>query len=200
MMEAGEKHFKAMNRVIKYCTETPMRDLTLIPNTKWDGSKVFEFEVTGISDSNYVTCSETRKSVSGYSVFLNGAPVTMKSGMQKIIALSVTEAKLFAATQCAQDMRYVMHILEGAGLKVKKPLELRVDNKGAIDLINNYSIGGRTKQIDVHQYFLRDLKENNIIKTTWIPGEENCSDLFTKNLSSPLFKKHAATFVSKKCV
>ena len=65
-MEAGEKHFRAMNRVMKYCADTPLRGLTLSPNTKWDGNKSFEFEVMGISDSNYATCPETRKSVSGY--------------------------------------------------------------------------------------------------------------------------------------
>ena len=120
--------------------------------------------------------------------------------MQKIIALSVTEAKLFAATQCAQDMLYVMHVLEGAGLKERKPLILKMDNKGEIDLINNYSVGGRTKQINVRQYFLHELKEKEIVKMTWIAGAENCTDLFTKNLSGPLFEKHAATFISEKTV
>ena len=107
---------------------------------------------------------------------------------------------MLSATQCAQDMLYIMHVLEGAGLKVRKPLMLKMDNKGAIDLINNYSVGGRTKHIDIRQYFLRKLKEKEIVKTTWIADAENCSDLFTKNLSGPLFEKHAATFISEKSV
>jgi hypothetical protein len=36
---------------------------------------------------------------------------------------------------------------------------LEMDNKGAVDLINSFSIGGRTRHIDVKQYFLRELKE-----------------------------------------
>ena len=154
----------------------------------------------GIGDSNYATCPDTRKSVSGYSVFLNEAPVTMKSGMQKTTALSVTEAELFAATQCAQDMLNVMHVLNGMSLKVRKPLYLKIDNKGAIDLINNYSVGGRTKHIDVRQYFLRKLREQKVIKVIWIPSKTNYSDLFTKNLHGPLFEKHAATFVMEKLI
>ena len=35
---------------------------------------------------------------SGYCTFLCGTPVTLKSGMQKIVALSVTEAELFSGT------------------------------------------------------------------------------------------------------
>ena len=113
MMEANERHYKAMHRVMKYCADTPKRRLTLAPDTKWNGSKSFEFTVMCVCDSNYATCPDKRKSVSGYSVFLNEAPVTMKSGMQKTTALSVMEAELFAATQCAQDMLYVMHVLNG---------------------------------------------------------------------------------------
>jgi hypothetical protein len=52
----------------------------------------------------------------------------MKSKMMPIVALlSVTEAELFAATCCAQDMLFEMRILEAMGLKVKKPMILNVD-------------------------------------------------------------------------
>ena len=43
-----------------------------------------------------------------------GTPTSMKSNMQLCVTLSVTEAELVAATQCAQDMLYVMRVLESA--------------------------------------------------------------------------------------
>ncbi len=67
---------------------------------------------------------------------------------------------------------------------------LEVDNKGAKDLAHNWTIGGRTCQVDVY-HFLRELKENEIILVKWISQEENSSDLFTKNLATTSFKKHA---------
>jgi hypothetical protein len=48
--------------------------------------------------------------------------------------LSVTEAKTVAAVECMQDMLFGMHLLESMGLKVKKPMVLEIDNKGAKDL------------------------------------------------------------------
>jgi hypothetical protein len=36
---------------------------------------------------------------------------------------------------------------------------LEVDDKGAVDLTHNWSVGGRTCQVEVRQYFLRDLME-----------------------------------------
>ena len=34
------------------------------------------------------------------------------------------------------------------------------------------------------------MKETGIVKVKWIPTEENCADIFTKNLSGATFQKH----------
>jgi hypothetical protein len=125
---------------------------------------------------------------------LNGSPINTRSNTQKSVTLSVTEAELVAATQCAQDMLFNMRILESMGLKVRKPMILEIDNKRAVDLTHNWSVGGRMRHVDVRQYFLGDLKEEDVILSKWIAGNENSSDLFTKNLPGPLFEKHLATY------
>ena len=68
---------------------------------KWDGNPEFELEVSGQSDLDYAKDLMTRRSVSGYATFLNGAVVMTKSKMQHSVRLSATEAKLVAATSCA---------------------------------------------------------------------------------------------------
>ena len=86
------------------------------------------------------------------------------------------------------------------GLKVESPMVLEVDDKGAVDVCNNWTVGGRTRHVEVKQYFLRELKESGILKIQWRSGEEMTSNLFTKNLGGPLFEKHASEFVGKdKC-
>ena len=192
--QASKAHVKAMLRVMTYCVATPERGWYMKPMRSWDGNKNFEFIVSGCSDSNYAKCPDTRRSVSGYTAKLEGVPVSAKSSTQKIVALSVTEAELFAAVQCAQDMLYVMRLLESMDLKVKKPMILHVDNKGAVDLANNWSVGGRTRHVEVKQHFLRDLKEQGLIRVEWLPTDENESDLFTKNLGGPEFNKYASKF------
>jgi hypothetical protein len=76
-------------------------------------------------------------------------------------------------------------------MKVKKPMILEVDNKGAKDLTHNWSVGGRTRHVNVREWFLRDLKEEGTVFVEWISGDENSADLFTKNLQGPLFEYHA---------
>ena len=194
MQGAVEAHLKAMLRAMKYCVGTPNRGMYLKPNRTWDGGADFEFEINGRSDSDYAKDVERRRSVSGYSVFLEGAPVVMASRMQGHVTLSVTEAELAAATQCAQDMLFVMRVMESVGLKIKKPMILEVDNKGAKDLTHNWSVGGRTRHVNVREWFLRDLKEEGVITVTWIAGDENSADMFTKNLQGPLFEKHVKVY------
>ena len=196
MSGATEQHLKAMKRVMKYCVTYKKRGLTLRPQGEWDGTAGYLFKVRGKSDSEYAK-DESRKSVNGWAVWLNDAPVSYRSKMMPIIALSVTEAELFAATQCAMDMLFAMRVLNGIGLKVELPMILEVDNKAAVDLCNNWSIGGRTRHVEVKQYFLRELKERGLINVKWISGESMTSDIFTKNLAGPLFDKHAQSFVGR---
>ena len=116
------------------------------------------------------------------------------SATQKYTTLSVTEAEQGAAVTCAQDMIYQKNVLESMGLQVELPMILEVDNKGTVDLANNWSVGGRTRHVDVRQNFLRELKEDGILIIRWISGDENDTDIHTKNLAGPLFEKHARTY------
>ena len=63
-------------------------------------------------DSDYAASKDTRRSVSGWSVYLEGTPISVKSSMQKTMALSVTEAEIMAAVSCAQNMLYANRIME----------------------------------------------------------------------------------------
>ena len=198
MMKALNAHEVAMRRVMEYCIATSERGLCLKPTGKWNGKdKDYLFKIHGMSDSDYAKDPETRRSVSGYATFLNDAPVTAKSKMQECVTLSVTEAELVAATNCAQDMLYIKKVLESMELQVELPMILYVDNKGAKDLMNNWSIGGRTRHVDVRYHFLRELKEQNIIRINWVSTHANCADMFTKNLQGPIFNKHAQVFCGK---
>jgi len=194
MSGAVEGHVTAMKRIMLYCVGTPKRGLLLKPKGLWDGTKNFVFELEGKSDSEYAK-DESRRSVNGWSTFLCEAPISMRSKMMPIVALSVTEAELFSATLCAQDLMFEMRVLQSMGLTVKLPMTLYVDNKGAKDLCDNWSVGGRTRHVEVKQYFLRELKESGFINVVWQSGEDMTSDLFTKNLHGPLFERHASKFV-----
>ena len=74
------------------------------PEEEWTRNPEFKLKILGRSDSDYMKDLETRKSISGMSTFLCGAM------MQKIVALSVTEAELIMLMTTAQDMMYTFRI------------------------------------------------------------------------------------------
>ena len=65
-----------------------------------------------------------------------------RSDTQKYVHLSVTEAELSAGVTCVQGILYVMQVLQSMDLKVKLPVFLEMGNKKAVDLANNYNLGG----------------------------------------------------------
>jgi hypothetical protein len=133
----------------------------------------YYFEIKGVSDSEYSKDMQIRKSISGYATFLNGALVTAKIRIQECVTLSVTGVKSVAATNCIREMLYIWNVLESMGLKIKLPMKVELDKKGAKDMINNWSVGGRTRNVGVRFDFLRELKENGIIEIQWIGTYEN---------------------------
>ena len=125
---------------------------------------------------------------------LEDAPIATKSKTQSNVTVSVAEAELMAAMECAQTMLFARQILESLQLKVELPMLLEIDCKGTVDLNNNWSVGGRTRHVPVKYMFLRDLKESGVF-VRWVPSEANCSYMFTKNLAGKTFLKHQAVFV-----
>ncbi len=197
MTLAMQVHYDAMLRMMKYVNDTSDRGLVLSPMQKWDGSNEHKFIISGQSDSNYAKDMQMQKSILGYRVLLEGAPVMFKSSMQKSVALSVCEAEQTVKVLCTQDMLYVRNVLKSMVLKVKLPMTFEMDNMGAVDLANNWSIGGLTRHVDVRRCFLRELKESKVIDISWIKGLENNVDAFTKNLDGPAFKKCIKTLVGQ---
>jgi len=43
---------------------------------------------------------------------------------------------------------YVKHLLESISLRVELPMIFEMDNKWEVDLINNYSVAGRTHHME----------------------------------------------------
>ena len=175
---------------MQHVLSTPDHGVIMQPDTNWDGNDGFLFTVDGMSDSGDATEPESRRRCGGLQVFLNKSPIAHKSKMQSSASLSMAEGELVAACDVAQIMLFVMHVLEDMGLRVKKPMILRVDCKGAIDLTYGWNVSGLTKHASIKACFLRELKEANTVLCVWMPTKENLTDMYTKNLTQQLYDRH----------
>jgi hypothetical protein len=94
---------------------------------------------------------------------VNNVPISFRSVTQKFVTLSVTEAEIAAGVMVTQDMLYVYRLLESLELKVELPMILEMDNSGAVDIANSWSVGCRTRHVDVRNYFLQELKDQGLL-------------------------------------
>ena len=52
-------------------------------------------------------------------------------------------------------MMFVYHVLLGMKLQVQLPMIVYCDNKGAVELANNWLVGGRAPHIDIIRTFYK---------------------------------------------
>ena len=73
-----------------------------------------------------------------------------KSKMQCFVTLNVTKAECVSGTSCVQDMLYGKQFLESPGLKVQLPMVLYMNNKGRVDMFNNWSSAVYNSNSKIH--------------------------------------------------
>ena len=83
----------------------------------------------------------TRHSVTGTRMSVEGSVTQWRSATQKHVTLSITEEEQAAAVVCAQYMMYQKHLLESMSIQVEFPMILEIDNQGVVDQANSWSTG-----------------------------------------------------------
>jgi hypothetical protein len=67
---------------------------------------------------------DTRKSVTGYLMVLNGGPISWKASRQGGVTLSSREAEFVAASQAGQEVLYLRALLKGFAYLQHGPTEI----------------------------------------------------------------------------
>jgi hypothetical protein len=183
---------ESLDEPIQYVLSTKTTGLKIQPNNN-QGKYILE----GISDSEYAGDKDTRISVYGYVIYFCGVPISWKSKSGRSVTLSSTEAEYFAISECAKELIFIKHVVESMGIQVELPIEIKVDNVGAIYLANNYTTSQRTRHIDVRMHFVRQYIEDGVFKIVFVKSEENDADIFTKNTTEEIFNFQANKIVEE---
>ena len=69
----------------------------------------------GWVDSDFGSDPDTRKSMTGYLMSLNGGAISWRSSRQGGVTLSSSEAEFVAASQAGQEVVYIRELLKGFG-------------------------------------------------------------------------------------
>ncbi|XP_062099942.1 cystathionine beta-lyase, chloroplastic-like [Humulus lupulus] len=118
------------------------------------GNEYRTVDIEGFVDSYFAGCLEIRKSLTGYVFAIFGTSVSWKASLQKMVALSTTEAEHIALTEVVKEAIW----LEGLARELKiqdKVITVHYDKQSAIHLSKNQVYYERTKHVDIKLHFVR---------------------------------------------
>ena len=187
---ATKYHYKELLRTMKFVADTAGKALVLAPDKVQDGM----WKIRGICDSAFAPDPDTRRSITGFGIYVMGCLVAWKSRSQRSVTLSLTKAEYVAMSELVQEIMFLKQILEFLKLKVKYPIIVNCDNVGAIFLAEN-ATGQRTKHVDIRHHYVREFVDEGMVKVVFVKSQENEADLFTKNLNEELTHKHTSKYM-----
>ncbi|XP_019415471.1 PREDICTED: uncharacterized protein LOC109326970 [Lupinus angustifolius] len=97
------KHHQALTRVLRYIKHYPGHGLFYPIDTT--------IQINEFSDSDWALCLDTRKSISGYCMFLGNSLISWKSKKQNIVSRSSSEAEYCALASASCEVQWLTYLL-----------------------------------------------------------------------------------------
>ena len=188
---ASKEHYKYMLRIIKYIIKNRNKKLKIRINP----DNLSGFELKGYSDSDYAGDLDTRRSVSGFSLFFNGALIAWRSRGQRSVSLSSTEAEFIALSEAISEILFVRNIIVFLGGFINLPIQVFVDNMGALYLAENNSSNSRIRHMEARNLFIREFVRDGVVEVVFVRSEDNRADILTKNVSIILHDRHCEVYM-----
>ena len=179
MHDPRNEHINALKRILRYLQGTLSFGLHLYPSS-------FD-KLTSYTDADWGGCPDTRRSTSGYCVFLNDNLVSWSSKRQPTLSRSSAEAEYRGVANVVSDSCWIRNLLLELHCPIKKATLVYCDNVSAIYLSGNPVQHQRTKHIEMDIYFVRKKVAKGEVRVLHVPSRYQIADIFTKGLPRILF-------------
>ena len=191
---ANPATYKELLRVIKYVINTEMLELKIEPTENYNKPQ----EIVCFSDSNYVGDPVSRRSISGFILYVLSVAVSWQSKSQKSVSLSSSEAEYIALSEAVKEVIIVEQLLESMKINVDYPVMVRVNNVGEIFMASNIMTTSYTKHVDIWYKYVNEYVEDGTVKIIFVKSTGDDGNILTINLNANLHEKHARKMVIEK--
>ena len=176
------QHWTAAKRILRYLKGTIDYGLTFTRSNN--------FDVQGYSDADWAGDTDTRRSTTGYVFTAMGTPISWRSKLQRVVALSSCESELIAIVDAGKEAVWIRKALRGYNLMLDTPLNIHEDNQGTIAIAtNSRGMSNRTKHVATRYFAVREWIDNGEINVIYISTVDQLADIFTKGLPVATFIK-----------
>ncbi|KAJ0837837.1 putative RNA-directed DNA polymerase [Helianthus annuus] len=174
MHKPTNSHLQIALRLLRYLKGAPGKGILL--------SKGTSFNISAYADSDWGKCLDSRRSVTGFCVYLGNSLVSWKSKKQGTVSRSSVEAEYRAMCAATSEVLWLINVLKELHINVTLPIDIFCDNNAAISITANPVFHDRTKHFEIDLFFLREKISAGVIKTVSIESENQPADIFTKGL------------------
>jgi hypothetical protein len=179
MHDPREAHFGALKRIIRYLRGTAHYGLHLHVSSS--------STLTAYSDADWGGCPDTRRSTSGYCVYLGDNLISWSSKRQATISKSSAEAEYRGVANAVAESCWIRNLLLELHCPVQKSTVVYCDNVSAIYLSGNPINHQRTKHIEIDIHFVREKVAIGQVQVRHVPSRYQYADIFTKGLPKVFF-------------
>lgn len=152
---------------------------------KSGGKRVDGVLMSAYANADHATCADSRRSVSGGAIMLDGAAISYFSCTQEVTAVATSESEYVVMGEgvggdifLRQVQKFIMPSMEEYSIPVME------DKQRAIKLVNNPFASKRIRHIDTKHNFFRDAVEDGKVNIVNMKTAQQHTDVLTKVLDS----------------
>ncbi|XP_026442045.1 uncharacterized protein LOC113341352 [Papaver somniferum] len=166
-----------VKRILRYLKGSIGQGLTIHPGDVTS--------LKGYIDPDWAGCADTRRSISGYGVFLGSSLISWSSKKHHTVSKSSVEAEYKDLSVATAELKWISYVQNDLHVPLQLPVQLHCVNTSAIALSANPVFHARIKHIEIKYHTVRELIESVFLVVSHVLSEEQIADIFTKGLCFP---------------
>lgn len=167
-------HFQALKRIIRYLQGTSGLGLQLLKGPIND--------LVAYSDADWAGCPDTRRSTSGYCVFLGSNLVSWSSKRPPTVSRASAESEYKGIANAVAELTWIQNLLFELGHPLTKASIVYCNNISSVYMTQNPVRHQRTKHVKIDLHFVREKVALGYVKVLFVPSSLQYADIFTKGL------------------
>ena len=138
--------------------------------------------MTAFVDASHASDRVTRRSHTGFIIFLNRAPIIWYSKKQNTIESSAFSSEFVAMRICTEQIVAMRFKLRMFGVPIDGPCNVLSDNSNVVNNTSKFDSVLNKRHASIAYHSVRWCVAANVLRVAWIATGENLADAMTKRL------------------